>query len=225
MPKATGKTTTPSIEPPNDESSRPSKAPTETCGMSWPEGYPEKAREYGALLMKAAQACGFKGTFLELRLRSLEPDTNSDMAPLAAWTAIKTWFDLDGHRKGVPLPPWCLQYLYVVASEMQRLRAGLKPEMRNHGNRERLLPVERLKVLPEILGFARPGWNIFDADDRALGDALAAMVYQGARDKGERASAALEQVMDVLSLADERSARRRIARGKIRLPDKTKLVD
>lgn len=225
MPKATDKTTTPGIKLLKDESSRTSEAPVGTRRMDWLEGYPADVRKLSENLMKAAQARGFKGTFLELRLRSLEPDTNSDMAPLAAWTAIKTWFDLDGHRKGVPLPPWCLQYLYVVASEMQRLRAGLKPEMRNHGNRERLLPVERLKVLPEILGFARPGWNIFDADDRALGDTLAALVYQGARDKGERASAALEQVMDVLSLADERSARRRIARGKIRLTDTTKLVD
>jgi hypothetical protein len=183
---------------------------TEAIAVDWPEGYPEKSRQIIEGLMKAGRERGFKGDFLYfyLALKTNTYHTDVELRPLTVWTTLKTWGDFGGYEKGVPLPEWCLKHLHEIAGGIQQLRADT--------NRS---PDVRLKSLAGVMGFSRPSWNIFDADRRNLENAAAALVFNDAKDKGEKTAEALERVMTLLDLTDERSARRQIAKGKASLTD------
>lgn len=144
----------------------------------------------------------FNGSFLEYRLLMLEQEKD-ELKPLAVWTALKLWFDEDGHTAGTPIPTWIMNYLRDVSTEIQSLRADTERPGK-----------ERVKDLPLILGFVGHNVNIFDRDDSNF-DALAvALFYDDLRRKGHRVSDAIAAVMKLLHLEDERSVRRIIKKGR-----------
>jgi hypothetical protein len=176
----------------------------------WPEwrGTQGIVDRVGDALVKDARHRGDQREFLDFCLEHLRRKRQRDTRALDAWTALKYWLEFQGHRKGVPLPLWVLQYLHEAATAIQALRADSSGTAK-----------QKAAMVPAALGFVSAGWNAFNRDDRQMMEIAAALTYRRSRKSKEPASVAMERVMQLAAVSDERSARRLIGRGKTAMKD------
>ncbi|MCX7370992.1 MAG: hypothetical protein NTW56_00880 [Alphaproteobacteria bacterium] len=86
--------------------------------------------------------------------------------PLWVWQALDFILPM---VPPAPLPPWCADYLRVVAQRMKGLKAGLDwrrqpiPLIVSRKNRRTLSDQEAMALLPAALGLTARGYNAFGA--------------------------------------------------------------
>jgi len=168
------------------------------------EGWPDETKGFQlqGVLLSVARRKGDKRDYLQLKMEMSEPAPHADLLPLQAWTVLNIWFSEAGHKRKVDLPLWVTEYLARTAFEVQRLRANRK-----------LSANSKVKELPAALEFIGNGRNPFAADEKAMQYELAAIIYE--KEDGKLSGEArIEPIRQLFNLADVRTARRYVAKGK-----------
>ncbi len=135
---------------------------------------------------------------------------------LMVWRAIAViltrsaapWEPLTGRET---LPTWILDYLRGCAMFTALLSAGIDPRKALGDQSVRLTNADKIEIACQTFGFSRPGWNAF-AEMCQL-DEMYAMenLYKSHQTRGSTASQAMNEVLEMSCLENERSVRRRFA--------------
>jgi hypothetical protein len=121
------------------------------------------------------------------------------------------------------LPPWIMRYLIDIARDVQRLAQGRNPftmpvdqdPRSDHGEEawrkwtsEGLEPATALRMLPAVMGFARPGKNAFNEARSLRIKKLIAWFFDLKRGEGETFDAAAGSVAESFGYENARSVQR-----------------
>lgn len=162
----------------------------------------------------------------EQTLRDLHRRWLADGNTLHVWAAIRAC-----HPVAYPprrLPDWVVAYLASLAVDigvLARLRDPLAYPVRQPGetlaahtarhdawaNATPLTGTTAARLLPRVMGFVRKGWNAFTRADAVESDKSLAFA---ARFSGMQEAALIEQEQRRRNLAEPRSVKRRLTRGR-----------
>jgi hypothetical protein len=170
---------------------------------------------------KHRRAAAYAVEFGEQEIETFRVAYESTKNPVYVWRAIRTMKlfalisqddvnDVELARKATTPPPWCMDYLFMCADAVERLKWGANARGRDLP--ELTSDAQKTDILPAVFGFVRPGWNAFGQYTAVYMLRWVERYYWELRGEGVSYTEALAKTAERYGYEDVRSLRRQLAK-------------